>query len=64
MVTTFFANPFGPLQLKDKTIKLLDTYFDSLYSNKVGVGVLYTGLALSKDNPKNAAKELLKLLSK
>ena len=62
LVSTFFANPFGPVQLQEKTSMLLDKYFDNLYKNGVLVGELYTGLSLDKDNPKLAAKELLKLL--
>ena len=66
MVATYFANPFGPLQLKDKTDELLDRYFSNLYNHHIGVGELFTGLALpnGKDNPKLAAEELLELLNK
>ena len=66
MVATYFANPFGPLQLKDKTDELLDRYFSNLYNHHIGVGELFTGLALpnGKDNPKLAAIELLELLNK
>ncbi len=66
MVATYFANPFGPLQLKDKTDVLLDLYFSNLYNHHIGVGELFTGLALpnGKDNPKLAAEELLELLNK
>lgn len=66
MVATFFANPFGPLQLKKQTTALLDKYFNILFDSHVGVGTIYTGLALTdgKDNPKLAAAELLNLLKK
>lgn len=65
-VSTFFANPFGPVQLKEKTEKLLDQYFELLYKNGVKIGQLYTGLALQngKENPKLAAVELLEALKK
>lgn len=62
LVSTFFANPFGPVQLEKETDKLLNEYFTSLYKNKVLVGELYTGLSMDKDNPKKAALELLKIL--
>ena len=66
LVTTFFANPFGPLQLKDQTKVLLDKYFDTLYKTNIKVGQLYTGLSLpnGKENPREAAEELLATLKR
>lgn len=63
LVQTFFANPFGPMQEKEKTQKIIDDVFDTLYENKIPVGVLYTNL--SNDNDESiikAAKGLLSLI--
>ena len=64
LVSTFFANPFGPVQLEAETNVLLDTYFDYFFNNNIQVGEIYTGLALEKGhlNPVYAAEELLKRL--
>ena len=65
-VSTFFANPFGPVQLKEEAEKLINEYFDLLLKNNISVGQLYTGLALpnGKENPQLAAEELLYLINK
>ena len=63
LVQTFFANPFGPMQEKEKTQNIIDDVFDTLYENKIPVGVLYTNL--SNDNDESiikAAKGLLSLI--
>lgn len=63
-VTTFFANPFGPVQLQEETDELLTKYFDYLFESGVEVGEIFTGLALENaaENPEYAAKELLEKL--
>lgn len=61
--SNLFANPFGPMQEKEKTQKIIDDVFDTLYENKIPVGVLYTNL--SNDNDESiikAAKGLLSLI--
>lgn len=64
LVTTFFANPFGPVQLQNETNILLDEYFDYFFNNSIKVGEIYTGLALENgaEQPVYAALELLKKL--
>ena len=64
LVTTFFANPFGPVQLQDETNILLDNYFDYFYKEGIQVGEIYTGLALPNgaEQPVYAALELLNKL--
>ena len=59
-VTSFFANPFGPVQLEEETTKLLNTYFQYLFDHNIEVGQIYTGLALENaaQNPVFAATEL------
>lgn len=64
LTDTFFANPFGPVQLKDKTNLLIDNYFKTLKENKTIIGKIYTNLAItsSNDDLNETAKELLKYL--
>ena len=64
LVTTFFANPFGPVQLQEETNILLDTYFNYFFNKGIKVGEIYTGLALENgaEQPVYAALELLKKL--
>ena len=64
LVETFFANPFGPVQMQNETNILLDKYFDYFFENKIKVGEIYTGLALPNgaENPIYAATELLNKL--
>ena len=64
LVETFFANPFGPVQLQEKTEILLDAYFDHMFNSNVEVGQIYTGLGLpdGANNPIKAAVELLAML--
>ncbi len=64
LVTTFFANPFGPVQLQEETNILLDKYFSYFFEYNIKVGEIYTGLALANgaENPVYAATELLKKL--
>lgn len=65
MTTSYFANPFGPMQYRAKTDRLLNKYFKALSDNKVVLGELYTKLALPEEGvrgPANAALALFKLL--
>lgn len=61
MSTTFFANPFGPVQEEEKTRPIIDKVFNKLYQDKVYVGEIYTHLGYdkSKDSLQESAKELL-----
>ena len=63
LVESYFANPFGPLQKSEDTDKLLDLYFDTLFSTNVKVGEIYTQLGVKgneKTGPRDAAMELFK----
>ena len=63
LVESYFANPFGPLQKSEETDKLLDLYFDTLFSTNVKVGEIYTQLGVKgseKTGPRDAAMELFK----
>lgn len=46
VVESFFANPFGPVQKRTKTLELIDETFKVLFKNKVTVGQVYTKLGI------------------
>lgn len=65
--TTYFANPFGPMQQQDVCDPLIDKMFTALRDNGVFVGEIYTHLGLSKENRDGinlAAKQLLDFIEK
>ena len=62
LVSSYFANPFGPVQMKDVTHQLVLRYFKSLRANGSKLGVIYTKLAIQgheQTGPQEAAKSLL-----
>lgn len=64
MSSTFFANPFGPVQEQEKTQPIIDKVFNNLFNANVYVGEIYTHLGndKSKDALKESAQELLDIL--
>lgn len=65
--TTYFANPFGPMQQQDVCEPLIDQMFDALNKNGVFIGEIYTHLGLDKENREGinqAARELLEFIEK
>ncbi len=65
--TTYFANPFGPMQQQEICDPIIDEMFDALYSNGTYIGEIFTHLGLDKENRSGihiAAKELLKFIEK
>lgn len=44
--TTFFANPFGPMQRQEECQILIDKMFDALFEQDIPVGEVYTCLGL------------------
>ena len=66
MSTTFFANPFGPVQEQAATQPIIDAVFDRLFTDGVYVGEIYTHLGNDKSQAKlnESAKELLAELLK
>lgn len=44
--TTFFANPFGPMQRQEECRRLITMIFDRLFEEKIPVGEVYTCLGL------------------
>ena len=64
-VSTYFANPFGPVQRKKDVELFLPDYFHALFEGHVPVGKLFTRLSLDRKNgPKEGAKALLRLFDK
>lgn len=59
--TTFFANPFGPMQRQEQTKVLIDKVFDKLFEQNIPVGEIYTCLGLPNkgDHGINKAAEAL-----
>ncbi|EGJ99657.1 MAG: phosphoenolpyruvate carboxykinase [Prevotella sp.] len=66
LVTSYFANPFGPVQEQKLAGKLIKEYFTDMDKNGVKIGEIYTSLAIeghSKDGPREAAEELFTLIN-
>ena len=63
LVESYFANPFGPVQLKEQTDLLIDKYFEALFKNNIKVGQLRTRLAVEGQEHSGPAKAAEKLLS-
>ena len=61
MSSTFFANPFGPVQESDRTKPIIDEVFNRLFKDGIYVGEVYTHLGTdkSKDALHESAQELL-----
>lgn len=65
LVTSYFANPFGPYQKQAETNILMDKYFRLFFDQKMVVGQLRTCLGikgLEKDGPTNAAMKLFDII--
>lgn len=65
ITTSFFANPFGPLQQEEKCLPLIDDYFRTLIDSQVKIGQVFTNLGVidrDEDSLKNSAKALLDLI--
>ncbi len=59
--TSYFANPFGPLQKKEESDILIDEYFTTLFDRGVHVGQMYTQLGvpgMETNGPRKAAMDL------
>ncbi len=65
--TTYFANPFGPMQQQEVCQPIIDEMFEALHVNGTYIGEIFTHLGLDKANREGihiAAKELLKFIEK
>ena len=66
LVGSYFANPFGPVQLQDEHEILADKYFDAMFKTGVKVGQLRTRLGIQgieQKGPESAAENLFKFIS-
>jgi len=62
---TYFANPFGPAQFKERHDKIAEKFFEQFYESQVFVGQLRTRLGISgmeTEGPEKAAEALLELV--
>lgn len=67
LVKSYFANPFGPVQERTATEKLVREYFKALTEEKAIIGEIHTSLAIegkSKEGPREAAEELFSMINK
>ena len=63
--STFFANPFGPMQKQQECLQIISRMFDALMEQGVFLGEIYTGLGLPDkggDALSQAAQALLETL--
>ncbi len=66
LVKSYFANPFGPVQEREATEKLVRSYFKDMKAAGVQIGEMHTSLAIdgkTKDGPREAAEELFTLIN-
>lgn len=62
LTSTYFANPFGAPQKKERHEEIVEGYFQHLFEKKIPVGELYTQLGIpgfEQEGPILAAKALL-----
>jgi hypothetical protein len=65
IVSSYFANIFGPPQFKKLHEKIAEKYFDSFFKSRISVGQIRTRLGLpgfETEGPMAAANEMLELL--
>ena len=65
LVTSYFANPFGPVQKMKETDQLLDLYFEQFFKANLKVGEIKTQLGiegLETAGPRSAAMELFEII--
>ena len=67
IVTSYFANPFGPVQKQKETDVLIDKYFGKMFEDKIMVGQIRTMLGVKgkeHEGPIKAAEKLFNLIIK
>lgn len=65
LVESYFANPFGPVQMQDETDILIEDYFKLMFKNNIKVGQIKTCLGIKgqeKESPRRAALELFDII--
>lgn len=66
LVKSYFANPFGPVQEREKAEMLVRKYFNAMVSEGTKIGEIYTSLAIegkTKNGPHDAAEELFSMIN-
>ena len=61
VIDSYFANPFGVVQRKNQSERIINRVFNVLYDNKIEVGEIYTKLAIDgyeRKGPEKAAQKL------
>ena len=58
LVTSYFANPFGPVQKQKETDILIDKFFNKMYDDKVVVGQIRTMLGIKGKSMQVQSKQL------
>lgn len=67
MTSTYFANPFGPVQYQEETHALVKKMFAAMRKEKIALGVMYTQLAIEgkgEKGPEEAARKLFEWINK
>ena len=67
LVSTYYANPFGAVQLKEQHEVIANKFFNAMIDQGIFVGQINTQLALEgmeSKGPQEAAKELFRMISK
>ena len=65
LLTSYFANPFGPVQLQEYCNPLIDEVFQTLKDNGVKIGEMYTRLSIDgQKGPESAAEALRQIILK
>ncbi|MGB4985439.1 MAG: hypothetical protein WBO70_06670 [Erysipelotrichaceae bacterium] len=65
LTNTFFANPFGPMQLEEETRVIIDHMFEKMNSEDIFIGEVYTHLGLKdySEKLKLAANSILDVIN-
>lgn len=66
VVSSYFANPFGPVQRKEQTDPILTDYFKKMFEQEVKVGQLCTRLGIKgheHTGPREAAEAILRYIT-
>lgn len=67
LVSSYFANPFGPHQRQKDVDKLLNVFYDRMFNDHIDIGEIHTKLAIKgfeQSGPMDAAKELFSWIIK
>ena len=67
ITTSYFANPFGPLQKQDVCDPLIDKFWNEFIPSNVKVGEVYTNLGVvdrTEESLKDSARLVLELIQK